>query len=162
MEPRCEWTWYDTTMMVLVMLAAVMREVVVWFRLEAHRMVKFGLVGGSGAAIHLGVLAGLTSGVGLWYLAAAGVASVVNITWNFAINDLWTFKDRRKGNVLVRYGRYFGTMALTGGLYFGVLTALVEGLDMWYMAAAIIAVMAQVMANYILSYMWVWRRQCGR
>lgn len=161
------YSWYDTTLMPLVLLMAVLEEskpvrflslAAAFVRREMARMAKFGVAGGTGYLVHLGVLAGLTSGAGMFYLASAGVASVVNISWNFTVNELWTFRDRRRDRVALRYVRYFALMLATGGLYFGLLWAFTDGLGMFYMWSAVVALTVQISVNFVVSFGWVWRR----
>ena len=158
----------DTTLMSLALLLAVLEEsmpfrflslAVAFVRQEMARMAKFGVVGGTGYLVHLGVLVGLTSGAGMFYMASAGVASVVNISWNFTVNELWTFRDRRRSRVASRYVRYFALMVATGVLYFGLLWAFTDGLGMFYMASAVVALAVQICVNFVVSFGWVWRRQ---
>ena len=124
---------------------------------ELRRLVKFGCAGGSGYLVHLGVLAGLTDGLGLFYMLSAVAASAINISWNFTINEIWTFKDRHEGRVLVRYAKYFGLTITTGLIYFGLLWAFTEWLGIWYLASAIMALGVQVMVNFAFCFRWVWK-----
>ena len=55
--------------------------------------VKFGLVGGLGVFVNLGVLWLLRS-VGVTDTAASAVAIEVSILSNFVLNERWTFRDR--------------------------------------------------------------------
>ncbi len=64
------------------------------------RFVKFGIVGGSGVVVNLGIYFILTRGLG-WqetllgkYLSYA-MSVEVSILTNFILNDCWTFADRR-------------------------------------------------------------------
>ena len=62
---------------------------------HAPRFLRFCLVGGSGVVVNMGILALLVS-VGGWSpVLAAPVATEAAILNNFAINDRWTFADRR-------------------------------------------------------------------
>lgn len=129
-----------------------------WMQVELRRMGKFALVGGSGYLLHLGVLVGLTSGLGMHYMVSAVVASVLNISWNFTVNEMWTFRDRHRSHVARRYARYFALMAATGALYFGLLWAFTDGLGIFYMVSAVVALAVQICVNFVVSFGWVWRK----
>ena len=166
---RASYKLFDSTLMPLAALTAVVEgaagillkmlwTVEVYVRRELARMAKFGVAGGTGYLIHLGVLAGLTSGAGMFYLASAGIASVGNISWNFTVNELWTFRDRRRSQVARRYARYFALMLATGALYFGLLWAFTDVLGLHYMVSAVVALAVQICVNFVVSFGWVWRK----
>lgn len=62
------------------------------------KFLKFSLVGGSGALLHLGITWVLTEWAGWWYMASMLVAIVFVVTWNFSLNALWTFALERDTN----------------------------------------------------------------
>lgn len=71
-----------------------------WRKLQpivSVRFLAFCVVGTSGLLVNLGVLALLTEVLGLQVNLASALAIETSINSNFLINDLWTFRDRRKG-----------------------------------------------------------------
>lgn len=56
-----------------------------------HKFVKFCLVGGCGAIIHLGIVALFTEVFGLWYMLSVVFGIGIATMWNFTGNFLWTF-----------------------------------------------------------------------
>ena len=54
--------------------------------------IKFGIVGGIGTVINIGVLTALTELGGVHYVLSALVAIFVAMTSNFIWNKHWTFK----------------------------------------------------------------------
>ncbi|MFO8070256.1 MAG: GtrA family protein [Polyangia bacterium] len=71
------------------------------------RFVKFCAVGASGVAVNLGCLALLADLFGMQQNMAAALAIEVSINTNFAINEGWTFRDRRGASgVLLRWWRF--------------------------------------------------------
>lgn len=58
------------------------------------RVPKFMMVGGTGIGINYGVTVGLTEGTGLWYGFSLLVGIGLAATWNFVLNDKWTWRDR--------------------------------------------------------------------
>src|SRR5688500_19570837 len=77
---------------------------------------KFAAVGASGVVVNLGTLA-LLRWLRVHTNVASAIAIEVSILSNFAINHLWTFGDRRHGDVsLWRHGAKFHLVSLGGGI----------------------------------------------
>ena len=90
-------------------------------------LTRFGLVGLSGVFVNLGALA-LLSALGCLSTTASAVAIEVSILSNFALNDRWTFAERRVGSMGSRLARFqlvsligavmqWGTFVLCGLLF---------------------------------------------
>lgn len=88
------------------------------------RLWKFGLVGLSGLAVFVPVLALGAGPLGLPALLAFLPAWLLSIAWNTALNRRWTFADIRREHRAVRRG-YLSSALLAGGLMFGVYALLV-------------------------------------
>ena len=71
------------------------------------QLIKFGVVGGSGVVVNLGVLAILRS-LGFGDNLASALAIEVSIISNFILNDRWTFRDR-----VVPHGESASSVELT-------------------------------------------------
>jgi len=69
-------------------------------------IVRFAVVGALGTVVNLSVLAILRYLLGLIHELSAAIAIEVSIINNFILNDLWTFRDRRKGNIIFRIGKF--------------------------------------------------------
>ena len=66
------------------------------------RFVVFAFVGGTGLVVHLSSLYLLT-GIGIGFAAAQTIAVFAAMTWNFFLNNLITYRDRRlRGLALLR------------------------------------------------------------
>src|SRR3989442_12001284 len=63
--------------------------------------IKFNIVGLTGVFVNEGLLITLQS-VGVYVLTASAIAIEASILSNFALNDFWTFRDRRSGHLPVR------------------------------------------------------------
>jgi putative flippase GtrA len=61
------------------------------------RLVRFGIVGGSGVLVNMGCYAIFHDLLGLFYQIARVLAIEVSIASNFALNERWTFRDRARG-----------------------------------------------------------------
>ena len=77
-------------------------------------LIRFGLVGLSGVGVNLCALA-IFSALGLVSTLASALAIELSVLSNFALNDRWTFSDRRHGSWWVRALR-FQLVSLVGAL----------------------------------------------
>jgi dolichol-phosphate mannosyltransferase len=87
---------------------------------------KFGLVGLSGLAILLPLVAVLTGVAGLPALAAFLPAYLPSLVWNTALNRSWTFADQRHG-IGEGTARYLERAVLSGAAMFAVYAGLLAG-----------------------------------
>ena len=126
---------------------------------EASRFLKFCLVGASGVVVNLGLLWILTEVAGLFYLVSAAFSIEISILSNFALNELWTFRDRARSTkgILKRVVKF--NLICVGGLVINlvVLAALTELLGVYYMISALFGIAAATLWNYTMSAMWTWR-----
>ncbi|HVL88176.1 MAG TPA: GtrA family protein [Candidatus Thermoplasmatota archaeon] len=127
--------------------------------LEAHRLLRFMLVGASGVGVNLAVLYTLTEFAGLYYLASGAVATQTAIVTNFLLNDAFTFHDRRSGLRAGRFARY--EVVNLGGLCINVaaLFAFTELAGFPYMVSALFAVLCAFSFNYALNFHWTYGRR---
>lgn len=99
------------------------------------QVVKFCIGGGAGVLVFYLVLYTLTEWLGIWYLASAIVASVLNYGLNFLILKFWAFRNMDKEAIWGQAIQYF-SMAL--GIFFAnttLLYSLVEYLHLQYLVA---------------------------
>jgi putative flippase GtrA len=154
------------------------------------RFVKFCAVGASGVLVNLGTLGLLADGLGLQVNAAAALAILVSINTNFAINELWTFRDRRAagdGGLGRRWLR-FHLVSLAGGaiqwLVFvganlafasllgaqgsqasaGVRAAVLDPGDVgaWKYLSQLAGIGVATLWNYFANFHWTWKRDGRR
>lgn len=71
------------------------------------KFVKFGLVGGSGMVVDLGVLYLMRDVVGLPDLVANTISFTIAATSNYFLNRIWTFRSHEE-NVTVEYAKFLG------------------------------------------------------
>jgi len=77
------------------------------------RLLKFITVGGLGTLVNEGVFI-LTAHV-MPVFFSLGFAIELSIIFNFMLNDIWTFKDRRVGNFIKRLVKFHGS-SFSGGI----------------------------------------------
>lgn len=126
-------------------------------RQHGSRLFRFGLVGISGVAVNMAILyLGVHVG-GLQHLVAAAIASEVSVLTNFAMNDGWTFRDRKEGSSWIRRAIQYNGVALAGmGISLSTMAALMAILGMHYMLANLIALTTATVSNYVLNSRITW------
>ena len=118
-----------------------------------NKILRFAIVGGSGAVISLTVLFFLTDFAGFHYLASYLIAGSLAITNNYIWHSRWTFKTR-KG--LSGYVKYTVISWFTTGLGKGFILFVLTELGLWYMLSALIGTIIGFIVNYTLSRSVVW------
>jgi putative flippase GtrA len=114
---------------------------------------KFGLVGGSGYLINLGVFALLAGTFEVHHIAAAIGAFCVAVTNNFLWNRHWTFAAG-DGHAGFQAARFFAVSVASLGLNLIVLEALVASGTCGDLAAQAIAVAVAMPFNFIGNRLW--------
>jgi putative flippase GtrA len=121
------------------------------------QLAKFGIVGGSGYVINLGVYSALVLGLEVHYLAAAVCSFLVAVTNNYTWNRLWTFRHRR-GHLVYQGFRFLlvSTVALAANLVF--LQALVA-LGLGKVLAQATAIALVTPWNFAANKLWSFGRR---
>ena len=122
-------------------------------RRGGNKVLRFAIVGGSGAVISLTVLFLLTDFAGFHYLASYLVAGTLAITNNYIWHSRWTFKVK-KG--FTGYVKYTVISWFTAGLGKGFILFVLTELGLWYMISALIGTIIGFIVNYTLSRSVVW------
>lgn len=117
------------------------------------KVLRFAIVGGSGAVISLTVLFLLTDVAGFHYLASYLIAGTLAITNNYYWHSRWTFKA---SNGLSGYVKYTVISWFTTGLGKGFILFVLTELGLWYMLSALIGTIIGFIVNYTLSRSVVW------
>lgn len=122
------------------------------------RFAAFSLVGAAGVAVHLACLAVLFEGMHLPFLIAQGMATVVAMTENFFLNNLFTYRDRKLRGVRLVSGLLSFYLACSFGTWANVIfaRALLEGGARWYWAGLAGVVLSSVW-NYSMSNLFTWQ-----
>ena len=126
------------------------------------RFVLFGVVGGTGLVVHLTTLYVLT-GVGLAFAAAQTAAVFAAMTWNFYLNNLITYRDRRlRGLALLRGLVTFYAICAVGAVAnIGVAEYVFANRGIVWLAGVAGAVIG-VVWNFTVSSYLTWRRRSTR
>jgi dolichol-phosphate mannosyltransferase len=129
-------------------------------RLVPVRFISFALVGTVGLLVHFAVLSALFVGLSRSFSLAQTAATAVAISFNFFLNNLLTYRDRRlRGPALVRGWVTFNLVCATGAAAnVGVADWLFEHRYFW-VASAVAGVLVSVVWNYAVSSTFTWRRR---
>lgn len=122
---------------------------------RAARPLRFLLVGGTAAAINIGLLYTLTEYAGLWYLLSEVIAFIAALIFNFMLQRFWTFRsrsDERRRQAMLFIGVNLWNLLLNAALLY----AFVEFFGYWYVlgqavASAIIALESYFLYRYIFK-----------
>lgn len=121
-----------------------------------HRFFRFQAVGVVGIWVQLGVLAALTEGFGMQYLAATGMAVEAAVLHNFLWHERWTWRERTRGAAagetlarLLRFHLSTGLGSILANLF--LMRLLVGGLGLAYLPANLLAIALCAAANFAAS-----------
>jgi putative flippase GtrA len=117
------------------------------------QLLKFGLVGGSGYLINLGVFAVLAGNLGVHHAIAAVGAFGVAVTNNFLWNRYWTFAAG-DGSAGFQAPRFFAVSLASLGLNLAVLELLVSTHTVGDLTAQAIAVALAMPFNFLGNRLW--------
>lgn len=127
-------------------------------RLE--ELIKFGIVGGSGVLVNMGLLYVLTRYFSVRLEIASVIAIETSILSNFFLNNLWTFSKRDTHVPFwVRLFRYHLVTGLAGVVNYLVLLLLVKTLGLHDMLSNLIGIAVGTIINYSLNSLWTWRER---
>ena len=123
------------------------------------RFLMFCLVGLSGVAIHMGILWSVLRGTALPFAAAQAAAAVGAMAWNFTLNNVFTYRDRKLTGVafvggLIRFQVICSIGAISN---VGVASYIYSGDHNWWLAGLAGVLMGAVW-NYAVTSVFVWRK----
>jgi putative flippase GtrA len=125
------------------------------------QLVRFGLVGGTGFVVNVGVYALCVHALGIDYRVAFVLAWMVAVSNNFLLNRHWTF-DAAAGSVRFQAVRFFAVSVVAALFGFVLLTVLVESAGMAKVPAEALAVAASTPLNFIGNKLWSFRSSSHR
>jgi putative flippase GtrA len=130
--------------------AAVMHTI----RRKNSRIVKFAVVGGTGAVINTLALYLLYRWAGLPLATASMLAVELAAVSNYLLHDNWTFATRVPS--FQRFAKFNAASLL--GLALNVCTVwCLTRLGLYFLAANLVGIAAGFLVNYAFSVSWVWR-----
>ena len=127
-------------------------------KLTDIRFLKFLTVGGSGVFVNMFTLYLLTEFANLHYFIAGLLAIEISILFNFTLNNLWTWGDRRSASVTTRLLKYHiaaGTTAFLGN--WCILILLTELWGVHYLISNFIGIVIGALLNFYVNDLWTFR-----
>ncbi len=118
-----------------------------YFQENKTQMLRYGIVGATGAVVDLVALYFLTEFVGWHYLLSATLAFIFSALLNFYLNRVWTFRvlaDPKKQLVIFAFVSVSGLLLNNCILY-----ALVEWLGFYYMYSKVVAIALVTIWNFL-------------
>jgi putative flippase GtrA len=122
------------------------------------RWVKFNAVGAMGIVIQLGVLAILTSGLGVNYMIATAAAVESAVLHNFVWHERFTWREREsraRWERLLKFNFSNGAISLIGNVLLMKAFAGILGLN--YFVANVLSIATCSLANFLVSDVFVFR-----
>ena len=121
------------------------------------QLIKFGVVGGSAAAVHLGGLWALVHQAGLATLLANALAFSVAFSVSYAGQSLWTFNhkqhDLKRSGLRFLIVQLFCSFFLNQGFY----TLLISYTTLHYLLASFIVLTIVPVVTFTLSKYWAFK-----
>jgi len=122
------------------------------------RFVKFVLVGATGMALHLLILTLLHSGLGWSFLSGQAVATWIAMTFNFVLNNTFTYRDRRlKGRAFLFGLLSFYAICSVGALINIRLADFLYDHGIWWLIAGALGAVCGSVWNFGVSSTFTWR-----
>jgi dolichol-phosphate mannosyltransferase len=123
------------------------------------RFLAFSIVGAAGVAVHFAVLTLLFQGLHRGFVEGQAVATFCAMTFNYAVNNVLTYRDRRL--VGIRWFRGWASFVLACGIggfaNLGVAST-VFGLGRGWFLAAVAGISVGAVWNYAVTMLFTWGR----
>jgi dolichol-phosphate mannosyltransferase len=121
------------------------------------RFLSFTLVGGLGVFVHFGVLTALLKGFSIAFPVSQTTATVVAMIFNFAVNNVLTYRDRRLRGLRWFAGLLSFMVACSVGAIanVGIATYMFNNRTQW-MLAALAGVLVGAVWNYVITQIYTW------
>lgn len=124
------------------------------------RLVRFATVGGTGFVVNTATLAVGVGRLGVHYLIAAVVATVLSTGSNFVLTEHWVFADRRRDRSAAQTLRRFATflsLSLVALLIRGpLLVLLTEVASLHYLLSNTLSLLALMVLRYRFAGAFIW------
>ncbi len=132
------------------------RYVKLLLSLSDYLMVKFLVVGMTGAILNLLLMRIIVGGLNESIYLGAVIALEASILSNFLLNNYWTYKNRKsKGTVFKKYIKYNMMSSLGSGIYFALIFVLTL-FGVGYLLATAIGILGSFSTNFGGSQGVVW------
>ena len=123
------------------------------------RFIKFAIVGSIGVGVHMLTLWLALQAAGLKFGIAQGLAVVGAMTFNYFVNNSFTYRDRRLTGLSLLYGliSFYLVCGLGAAANVGVAAFLFDREGVWWLAGGAGALVGSVW-NYTMGSIFTWRK----
>jgi len=121
------------------------------------QVIRFLMVGGSAAAVHVTSLFVLTEFANIWYLYSSMFAFIAAFSFNFLAQKYWVFGSDDHGRIPIQLPLHLGMALMNLGINIGLLYALVEFAGIWYVLAQLIASALIATLSFVLLR-WIFKK----
>ncbi len=123
------------------------------------KFIMFSMVGAFGVLVHMAVLAVLFTGGLVTFVVAQGIATLVAMTVNFFVNNVFTYFDRQlRGRQLLPGWLSFCAASSVGALVnVGLADFLFKAAAMPWFIAALAGIIAGATLNYAVTALYTWK-----
>ena len=126
------------------------------------RFLLFAMIGGIGVLTHLATLWLAVYPFGFAFAAGQAIATMVAMTGNFLLNNLFTYRDRRLRGLALVTGllSFYAVCGLGAAANVGIASQLFDSKHSWWLAGLGGAAVGAVW-NYAMSSVFVWRSRAA-
>jgi dolichol-phosphate mannosyltransferase len=123
------------------------------------RFVAFTLVGSLGVGVHLVAQAILFEGLNFDFIVSQACATLVAMTFNFAVNNVLTYRDMRLRGAQWLRGWLSFSVACSVGAFANVgIAAYIYSLNTKWVLAAICGIVVGAVWNYAVTMVYTWKK----
>jgi dolichol-phosphate mannosyltransferase len=124
------------------------------------KLVQFGAIGTVGVGVHLGLLYSFLNFAGAAFTTAQGAAVIGAMTFNFALNNRFTYRDRQLRGAAWITGllSFYLVCSLGAVANVGIGSLVYDRLPEWWVAGIAGAIVGSVW-NYVASGWLTWTRR---
>ncbi|MBN2017165.1 MAG: GtrA family protein [Candidatus Cloacimonetes bacterium] len=135
-------------------------KIQIFLKNHLMRFIKFGIVGGSGTVVNLGIQYLLTL-AGMHYIFAGVISTEISIINNFLLNNFWTWKDnpaKNKRSFVARLLKYNSSMIITGVTQILLMIFFTEVFHINALISKLIATVIITLINYMIHFFWTFKK----
>lgn len=124
------------------------------------RFLAFSIIGGIGVFVHMAVLTLMLKGLGLGFVASQSIAAGTAMIFNFALNNVLTYRDRRLKGWAWFKGLSSFMVACSVGAFanVGIAAYMFQNRTQWILAA-LAGVVVGAVWNYALTQLYTWGKR---
>lgn len=121
------------------------------------RLLFFGMVGGSGVMVHFTILSLVFVVAGLSFTIGQACATVAAMTWNFMLNNVFTYRDRRLTGWRFMHGllSFYAVCGIGALANIGIAAYTFARNKEWVLSAAA-GILVGTMWNYLATARFTW------